>query len=309
MLNACNEPEILEMLMMAKTIINIVCIFAPIIVIVNSMIDVAKATVGKGMDEITANIKHIVPRLVAMSMVFLVPSFLQLTINMVDDYSKFATCLNMADEDGIQLAYLGKANRMIKEANNEDCTYRDYSELQVIKSKIKDSAQQAAISAATDSYKATLDNKCTKEITEIFTPSSGYVWPVEGGACCKINSGFGWRPPIYSNGVQVSGGRNHNGVDISGTGKNILAVKSGVVKSVYYCNCGGNTIIIDHKDGSSSVYAHGLSGSIRVGVGQPVTQGQPIMKVGNTGTCTTGPHLHFEIKVNGKAVDPLPLLR
>ena len=67
----------------------------------------------------------------------------------------------------------------------------------------------------------------------------------------------------------------------------------------------GNLVVVDHGNGLSTAYAH--ASSILVSVGQSVSQGQTVSLVGSTGHAT-GPHLHFEVRVNGVAVDPLPYL-
>ena len=109
----------------------------------------------------------------------------------------------------------------------------------------------------------------------------------------------------------------HTGVDFSGSGisgKQILAVKDGTVEiSIAKKNSKGKYtsygeyILINHHDGTMTLYAHGAPGSRMVEKGEKVKQGQPIMLVGTTGN-STGYHLHFEVRVNGKTVDPTPYL-
>jgi murein DD-endopeptidase MepM/ murein hydrolase activator NlpD len=120
--------------------------------------------------------------------------------------------------------------------------------------------------------------------------ASGFVWPVGG----PVVSGFGWR-----------WGRMHEGVDIAaGYGTPIAAAASGTVIYAGWMGGYGNLIIIDHGGGIATAYAH--QSSFAVG-GGPVSQGQTIGYVGCTGHCY-GPHLHFEVRVNGSAVDPLGYL-
>lgn len=131
----------------------------------------------------------------------------------------------------------------------------------------------------------------TKQIPQRGTGQ--YVWPAVG----QITSGFGWRP-----------GEFHYGVDIAApTGTPILAADSGtVVRAEWYAGY-GKMIVIDHGGGKvKTVYGH-LS-VILVDVGDTVEKGQLIGKVGNTGR-STGPHLHFEIRIDGNPVNPLNYYR
>ncbi len=131
--------------------------------------------------------------------------------------------------------------------------------------------------------------------------SSGYIRPIVGYSITT-----GWM-----------GYRNHTGVDYSGagiSGKPILAVKSGtVITSTALKNPNGTYksygeyIVINHHDGTMTLYAHGAPGSRLVSPGQSVSQGQQIMSVGTTGN-STGYHLHFEVRINGAPVNPTPYL-
>lgn len=126
-------------------------------------------------------------------------------------------------------------------------------------------------------------------------PGSGsWVWPTSG----HITSGYGYRThPIYGS------RRMHTGLDISGSyGQAIVAANGGLVISAY-CSAGGYgcRVVIDHGGGVGSLYAH--QSQFAVAEGQVVSPGQVIGYVGSTGA-STGPHLHFEIRVNGSPVDP-----
>jgi murein DD-endopeptidase MepM/ murein hydrolase activator NlpD len=124
------------------------------------------------------------------------------------------------------------------------------------------------------------------------TPSaSGFLWPVSG----PVVSPFG-----------IRWGRMHEGIDISaGSGTPVAAAASGTAISTGYMGGYGNLVVIDHGGGLATAYAH-LSG-YAVGSGQSVSQGQVVGYVGCTGHCY-GDHLHFEVRVNGAAVDPLGYL-
>ena len=116
-----------------------------------------------------------------------------------------------------------------------------------------------------------------------------------------IVSGFGYRThPVYGT------TRFHSGVDIDGAcGQPIWAAESGEVISAGSNGGYGNVTVIDHGDGLSTLYAH--QSSIGVGVGTQVSRGHQIGSVGTTGL-STGCHLHFEVRINGEPVDPVPYL-
>jgi murein DD-endopeptidase MepM/ murein hydrolase activator NlpD len=149
-------------------------------------------------------------------------------------------------------------------------------------------AQSAAIASQIQSAQAAT---VTYSSSGDSTPSAaGFVWPVSG----PVVSGFGWR-----------WGRMHEGIDIgAGYGTPIVAAASGTVIHAGWMGGYGNLIIIDHGGGVATAYAHQTSFAVG---GGPVSQGQTIGYVGCTGTCY-GPHVHFEVRVNGAAVDPLGYL-
>lgn len=100
--------------------------------------------------------------------------------------------------------------------------------------------------------------------------------------------------------------RNHYGLDFNGsTGDSISAAADGTVITAGWMNGFGNVVIISHGNGYSSLYAH--QSEVLVSLGDTVAGGERIGRVGSTGW-STGPHLHFEIRVDGTAVDPLPYL-
>jgi murein DD-endopeptidase MepM/ murein hydrolase activator NlpD len=120
------------------------------------------------------------------------------------------------------------------------------------------------------------------------------VRPADGA----ISSTFGTRVhPIFGD------TRMHSGIDFaSGMGSPVRAAASGVVVSASYQSGYGNTVVINHGGGVATLYAHLSSFNVRSG--QTVTASMRIASVGSTGY-STGPHLHFEVRVNGAPVDPL----
>jgi murein DD-endopeptidase MepM/ murein hydrolase activator NlpD len=125
------------------------------------------------------------------------------------------------------------------------------------------------------------------------TSTGSMVWPTSGG----VSSPFGWRiHPIFH--VR----KFHTGIDIgAGYGQPIVAADGGTVIYATWMSGYGNTTIIDHGGGISTLYAHQSRILITSG---PVTKGQVVGYVGSTGY-STGPHLHFEVRVSGNPVDPM----
>lgn len=127
--------------------------------------------------------------------------------------------------------------------------------------------------------------------------AAGLIWPVSG----TLTSGFGGR-----NSPGGIGSTNHEGLDIAvPEGTPIRAAKGGTVIMASYNGGYGNYTCIDHGSGLSTCYAH--QSSFAVSAGQRVSQGQVIGYSGNTGA-STGPHLHFEVRINGVAQDPTAYL-
>jgi murein DD-endopeptidase MepM/ murein hydrolase activator NlpD len=121
--------------------------------------------------------------------------------------------------------------------------------------------------------------------------AAGFVWPVHG----ILTSGFGWR-----------WGRMHEGIDIAvSNGTPVVAAAAGTVIVAGWMGGYGNLVVVDHGGGISTAYGHNTS--VTVGVGQQVAQGQLIAYSGSTGH-STGPHVHFEVRINGGAVDPMGYL-
>jgi murein DD-endopeptidase MepM/ murein hydrolase activator NlpD len=118
--------------------------------------------------------------------------------------------------------------------------------------------------------------------------AAGLIWPCDG----VVVSGYGMR-----------WGRLHEGIDIGcAYGAPNRAAAAGTVIYSGWLGGYGNLVVVDHGSGLSTAYAH--ASSLLVGVGQQVSQGDTVSLVGSTGN-SSGPHLHFEVRVNGQAVDPL----
>lgn len=128
------------------------------------------------------------------------------------------------------------------------------------------------------------------------------AWPVAKSGT-YITSAYGTREhPVY--GVT----KYHSGIDIgnAGYGAPVIAAADGIVSMASYNGGYGNCVMINHGNGVSTLYGHGQR--ILTRVGQTVKKGDLIMEVGSTGV-STGPHLHFEVRVNGSCVNPMPYLQ
>ena len=122
------------------------------------------------------------------------------------------------------------------------------------------------------------------------------TWPVPSSH--RVTSSFG--PRI----CPFHGRENHGGIDIgAASGSPIVAAGAGKVIDVHRSSSYGNMVMIDHGNGVVTLYAHQRDGGITVSVGQSVQKGQRIGAVGSTGN-STGPHLHFEVRVNGTPRNP-----
>ena len=122
------------------------------------------------------------------------------------------------------------------------------------------------------------------------------AWPVPGYT--RITSQFGMRTHPITGVYKL-----HTGVDIGAPmGAQFIAANDGIVTYAGWSTAYGNMVIIDHGGGITTLYAHGSE--LLVSVGDTVYQGHPVLKVGSTGY-STGPHAHFEVRINGEYVEPL----
>lgn len=214
--------------------------------------------------------------------------------------SKQSVATQLKDSKSQKDAYVAKLNEDEKQTQAELEQFEE--DKRAIANQLAAIAkQEAAEREAAKKNNGTTGGSSGGSTTPSNPSTSGFIRPVNGYSIT-----CGWY-----------GYSGHTGVDFSGggiSGKPILAAKSGTVvtSTALRYSSGeyrsyGEYIVINHHDGTMTLYAHGAPGSRLVSAGQSVSQGQQIMSVGTTGN-STGYHLHFEIWVNGARVNPAPYL-
>ncbi|SHI90682.1 M23 family metallopeptidase [Propionispora hippei] len=144
---------------------------------------------------------------------------------------------------------------------------------------------------------ATLQQRPVTQAADPSLAATPSIWPVYG----TITSGFGWRSSPLESGSEL-----HQGLDIAvGTGTPVVATADGKVVQSGWAGGYGNLVKIDHGNGLETLYGH--NDKVAVTVGQEVKKGQIISYAGSTGN-STGPHVHYEIRKSGTAVDPVAYL-
>lgn len=130
---------------------------------------------------------------------------------------------------------------------------------------------------------------------------ANFIYPISGATTANITSPFGWRIN------PVTGQReHHNGIDLGfPSGTPTIASAAGTVQIADYNEYNGNYVILEHTGGFTTYYLHHTTNT--VSTGDTVTQGQQVGTVGETGQ-VTGAHLHFELRLNGEPIDPVPYL-
>lgn len=192
-----------------------------------------------------------------------------------------------------------------KENYNEDVVYQDDDSMYIGETEVVQEGTPGShvvtdlvtykddVESDRKELQETVEVAAVAEVVKRGTKSKPtYMYPVTNW---NLTSNFGYR-----------WGRLHAGADVGvPIGTTVRASRAGQVITAGWVGGYGNCVIIDHGDGVSTRYGH-LS-EVTVSVGQYVDQGQQVALSGNTGR-STGPHLHFEIRINGEAVDPLPYL-
>ena len=187
------------------------------------------------------------------------------------------TKIALSNTRTVRQNYIDKLNDEEKSIQNKIDEYN--REMNAIEAEIKELARKSAASNTKVSYSG-----------------GSMVWPIPGYR--TITSYYGMRVHPITGVYKL-----HTGVDVGApTGANFVAMADGTVVKAAYTSGYGNMVIIDHGGGIQTLYAHGSK--IIASYGQKVKAGDPVLKVGSTGN-STGPHAHFEVRVNGNTVNPL----
>ncbi|WP_371413126.1 murein hydrolase activator EnvC [Veillonella sp. CHU594] len=181
--------------------------------------------------------------------------------------------------------------------NDRDTADRAYNELMASSASITAMLQQRAAERAAAAAAASQGGGGGGATTTWVQGTGQLAAPVNA----PITSDFGWRiHPIYGT------SRLHAGTDFGvDEGTPVHAADGGVVVEAGWISGYGYTVIIDHGNGMSTLYAH--NSDVAVSPGQTVSKGQVVSYSGNTGG-STGPHLHFEVRINGEPTDPMGYL-
>ena len=194
-----------------------------------------------------------------------------------DKINEQKTKIALSNTRTIRQNYISKLNDEEKNIQNKIDEYN--KEIESIEAEIRALARKTANSNTKVTYSGGL-----------------MIWPIPGYT--TITSYYGMRVHPITGVYKL-----HSGVDVGApTGAKFVAMADGTVVKAAYTTGYGNMVIIDHGGGIQTLYAHGSA--IIASQGQKVSAGDPVLKVGSTGY-STGPHAHFEVRVNGNTVNPL----
>ena len=198
------------------------------------------------------------------------------------DASKSALYLVLADLESDEESY----KKMLDDADAAEAALRD---------EIRALTQAKSTTPAPTSASQTTPAPQTKEPV-VEDNGGAFCWPTPSTRYITSHFGTRYHPVQKRN-------KTHTGIDIgAGHGASILAAQSGTVLRAGWNSGYGNYVVIDHGGGVQPLYGH--CSALLVSSGQSVSRGQQIALVGSTGV-STGPHLHFEVLINGSYTDPM----
>lgn len=207
---------------------------------------------------------------------------------------------SLESDHASQTAYMDTLDKEIAELDSQKGAKDDYIKtLRMSESEIQQEYEE--LQKAEEEESARLEKLLRELAAASKTDYVGgkFIWPVDL-SIKRISSAYGWRTYYYK-GKKVTD--FHRGIDIpSSSGTDIYAVQDGEVILAQWHSSYGNYMIVDHGGGISTLYAHCTK--LLKKVGDKVEQGDHIAEMGSTGQ-STGPHLHFEVRVDGQHQDPI----
>lgn len=200
------------------------------------------------------------------------------------------------EQEDVLMQIASKRSALLQEKNK----LREEQAAAAAKAKAEAAARAAAAAKAAAKNPTRVSMDSSSEVT--YSSGNGiFSRPVSGG---RISSPFGPRTHPITGVV----GKMHNGVDFAvPVGTSVHAASGGIVIMAEWYSGYGYTVIVDHGGGLWTLYGHLREGGFKVSKGDTVSKGDVIAESGNTGN-STGPHLHFEVRDNGTAVNPMNYL-
>jgi murein DD-endopeptidase MepM/ murein hydrolase activator NlpD len=341
-LSLCDNGDILKVFRIVDIVITIIKIAVPIMLILSLMLDYMKAMYSGDSDALAKANKITPKRIVAAILVFYIPTFVYIIANISSfDSNNYIACLTNASPETISIAYESMAQSLVDKARN-DRTESSYNIAVAEVNKLKDEGTKARLLNELEEIKKSIgsnnnSNNPSQSGGGVSSGNNTGWWFPAGSTSTTTKNGklFASGEPCGTiltayfagnDSVHQGLGGGHGAIDIGiPRGSYVIATRAGTVvfpgeydridypdsaiepDSEGNYDCTGlvaNYVKIDHGDGTMSGYAHFLANTITVRAGDYVEQGQVIGQVGSSG-CSTGPHLHFEVFVNGTKVDPL----
>lgn len=314
-LSICNNPDVLSIFLIIKIVIQGIKIAVPIILLVAMSLKFLGAVKNNDDKALKSASNAAIKSAIACIAVFLVPMLVSTVVKLATSSDISKSCFTSATSDHIESLYIAKAEELLANAEFTE----DYNELGQARNeiyKIKDPEIKNAMIVRANAVEA----KISAESNLLYVVGSGvggyqnypyaggyfngtFNWPVNG----RITSPFGMRMHPTKHVYKM-----HNGIDISVKRVSVYASAPGVVSDVTFSSCGGNMVFVNHSmDGKEyqTVYMH--LNKVYVKENAPVDVNTVLGISGggeNYDECTTGPHLHFEIRYNNTPVDPLKYL-
>jgi murein DD-endopeptidase MepM/ murein hydrolase activator NlpD len=338
LLSICNDVDILKTFRIIRIIIVAIKIIVPLVLLVSGALTFTKAVSSGKTNEAINAFKR---KAIAAIIIFLVPTFIGLVSNISNvEYLSALSCIKNSTTENINkialeqsMEYLAVAEKTL----NRNDLYAAYISI----NKVEDTDKQKALDTKAKAIEKKIlakeeEERKKKETAGGGGTNAGWWWPVGSRETTEVNGKlFATGAPSATRITATFGGNDsvhrglgggHGAIDIGAErGSNVIATKSGTVISpakgarIDYpdqaikpdangkYNCKGligNEVIIDHGNGIRARYAHLYKNTITVRAGDHVEQGQVIGKSGSSG-CSSGPHLHFQLELNGSRVDPL----